>query len=176
MIPSGVGDSAGAFFSSSFFLCVCSYFHISSCAFIFFPSVLSLYLQRCFACIWYLHFFFHFLCQKLFLPCSVPYVSSLVTCERWFMLCVYMFSGLSYHPSLGLSRPLHVIFLICFLPYSGIRSLQSALLLNILGKGIQINLIWNVRHHTKMKQQSKTTETTSQSALEIFQNYALICE
>lgn len=61
MIPSGVGDSAGAFFSSSFFLCVCSYFHISSCAFIFFPSVLSLYLQRCFACIWYLHFFFSFL-------------------------------------------------------------------------------------------------------------------
>lgn len=120
--------------------------------------------------------FFHLLCQKLFLPCSVSYVSSLVTCERWFMLCVYMFSGLCYHPSLGLSKPPYVIFLIYFLPCSGIRSLQSTLLLDIFRKGIQINLIWNVRQHTKMKQQSKTTETTSQSALEIFQNYALICE
>lgn len=115
--------------------------------------------------------------QKLVLPCSIPYVSSLVTCERWFMLCAYMVTGLCYHSLLGLSRPLFVIFLIHILQYSGIRSLQSALLLNIFGKGVQINLIWNVLQHTKMnKIQSKTTETTSQSALEFFQNYTLICE
>lgn len=98
------------FLSSLFFLLLCLF--LQSIRLLLYSFLLHL---LCFHCKWdVLYIFdtcvlFSLLCQKLVLPCSVGYVS-LVTGKRWLMVYIYMLSSLCYHPLLGLSRPLFVIF------------------------------------------------------------------